>query len=71
MEPVVDVQDLSFTYRGAARPALAGINLQVQPGQFLTITGPSGCSKSTLALCLAALSPMPTRAGWRAGSVSG
>ncbi|HHW54655.1 MAG: ATP-binding cassette domain-containing protein [bacterium] len=57
MEPVVDVQDLSFTYRGAARPALAGINLQVQPGQFLTITGPSGCGKSTLALCLAGFIP--------------
>ncbi len=57
LEPVVDIRDLSFTYSGSVFPALEKINLQVYPGQFLTITGPSGCGKSTLALCLAGFIP--------------
>lgn len=57
VEPVVDIQELTFTYSGSASPALERINLQVYPGQFLTITGPSGCGKSTLALCLAGFIP--------------
>ncbi|MGI5886227.1 MAG: ABC transporter ATP-binding protein [Syntrophomonadaceae bacterium] len=57
MEPVVDIKDLSFTYSGSASPALREINLQVYPGEFITITGPSGCGKSTLALCLAGFIP--------------
>lgn len=57
LEPVVDIQGLSFTYSGSVFPALEKINLQAYPGQFLTITGPSGCGKSTLALCLAGFIP--------------
>lgn len=56
-EPVVDIQELSFTYSGSASPALEKINLQIYPGQFLTVTGSSGCGKSTLALCLAGFIP--------------
>ncbi|HHX51526.1 MAG TPA: energy-coupling factor ABC transporter ATP-binding protein [Clostridia bacterium] len=56
-EPIVDIRNLSFTYSGSFFPALEGINLQVDPGQFLTITGFSGCGKSTLALCLAGFIP--------------
>lgn len=57
LEPVVDIQELSFTYSESAVPALEGINLQVYPGQFITITGPSGCGKSTLTLCMAGFIP--------------
>ena len=53
LEPVVDIQELSFTYSGSEVPALERINLRVYPGQFITITGPSGCGKSTPPLCLA------------------
>jgi energy-coupling factor transport system ATP-binding protein len=57
VEPVVDIQKLSFTYRGSDAPTLQDIDLKVYPGEFLTITGPSGCGKSTLALCLAGFIP--------------
>lgn len=56
-KPVVDIDGLSFTYRGAVAPALDGVNLRVSPGEFLTITGASGCGKSTLVLCMAGFVP--------------
>jgi len=55
--PVVDIDGLSFTYRGAAAPALERVSLRVHPGEFLTITGASGCGKSTLVLCMAGFIP--------------
>ncbi len=68
-EPVVDIQKLSFTYSGSAALALQDIDLQIYPGEFVTITGPSGCGKSTLALCLAGFIPY-AYPGRMEGSVS-
>jgi energy-coupling factor transporter ATP-binding protein EcfA2 len=65
-EVVIRVRDLRFRYPGAARDALAGINLDVARGEFLGITGPSGAGKSTLCLCLKGLVP----AGDFSGTVS-
>jgi energy-coupling factor transporter ATP-binding protein EcfA2 len=62
----IRVRDLRFRYPGAARDALAGVNLDVHRGEFLGITGPSGAGKSTLCLCLKGLIP----AGEFNGSVS-
>ncbi|EEE47158.1 ABC transporter ATP-binding protein [Roseibium alexandrii] len=36
-------------------PVLEGINLDIAPGEFLTLVGPSGCGKSTLLRILAGL----------------
>lgn len=35
--------------------ALDGINVDIQPGQFISILGPSGCGKSTFLRCVAGL----------------
>ena len=44
-------------YRGADRPALAGIDFQLPAGGVLLIVGPSGSGKSTLARAIAGLVP--------------
>jgi NitT/TauT family transport system ATP-binding protein len=49
--PVLDAIDVSKVYirarTGEALPALEGVSLSVETGQFVTIVGPSGCGKST------------------------
>lgn len=37
--------------------ALAGLDLSVQPGEFLSLVGPSGCGKSTALRLIAGLTP--------------
>jgi ATP-binding cassette subfamily B protein len=44
----IEAQGLSFTYPGAARPALADVSFVVEPGQTLALVGPTGAGKSTL-----------------------
>jgi thiol reductant ABC exporter CydC subunit len=43
------VRDLHFSYPGANRPALDGIDLDLSPGRRVAVVGPSGAGKSTLA----------------------
>ncbi len=45
--PAVRWQDLEVRF-GAAHCAVSGVNLEVAPGEFLCIVGPTGCGKSTL-----------------------
>jgi NitT/TauT family transport system ATP-binding protein len=48
--PVVAVADVNkvFESAGGRTTALEGINLSIQPGEFVSLIGPSGCGKSTL-----------------------
>ncbi len=48
----------TFTARnGSAVRALDGVDLEIRPGEFVSIVGPSGCGKSTLLRMVAGLDP--------------
>jgi NitT/TauT family transport system ATP-binding protein len=40
--------DIKFDTAAQARPTVQGVDLVIEPGQFVSIIGPSGCGKSTL-----------------------
>lgn len=42
------IRDLRFTYPGAGRPALDGLDLDLEPGRRVAIVGATGSGKSTL-----------------------
>jgi energy-coupling factor transporter ATP-binding protein EcfA2 len=54
---LIRLREFSFTYNGAEKPALSKINLTIEDGQFVLITGASGGGKSTLCRCFNGLVP--------------
>jgi len=51
----IKVRDVSFRYGAADQLVLQDINLDVKPGEFIAITGPSGGGKTTLLKLLVGL----------------
>jgi energy-coupling factor transport system ATP-binding protein len=49
---MIELENFSYTYLGRTEPALSGVTLQVQQGEIVLVTGPTGAGKTTL--CLAA-----------------
>ncbi|POS71859.1 leptomycin B resistance protein pmd1 [Diaporthe helianthi] len=48
IQGTIEFRDVHFRYPTRPDvPVLRGLNLQVQPGQYIALVGPSGCGKST------------------------
>jgi len=54
---LIKIEDLTFCYSGATEPALQEVNLEIEDGEFILMTGPSGGGKSSLCRCLNGLIP--------------
>jgi len=47
---MISVRNLSFKYDGREQKTLDNINLDINLGEFIVLTGESGCGKTTFAL---------------------
>ncbi len=56
-KPGVILDNVSYLYPRAAAPALKNITLEIQPGEFLGLIGPTGAGKTTLCLSLNGIVP--------------
>ena len=65
----IQIDNLFFTYPSRTTPTLNGINLDISAGEFVLLTGPTGCGKTTLLRTINGLIPHAS-AGTQSGSVT-
>lgn len=54
---MIKLEDFSFTYQSDIIPTLKNINLKINQGECVIITGLSGCEKTTLLRIINGLCP--------------
>ncbi len=58
------IRDLTFSYPGAKRPTLSGVNLTIEKGEYVVLCGKSGSGKTSLLRHLkSVLTPYGSRSG--------
>ncbi|MDT0682990.1 sn-glycerol-3-phosphate ABC transporter ATP-binding protein UgpC [Roseicyclus sp. F158] len=51
----LSLRGVGKTYAGSTQPAVSGIDIEIEDGEFIVLVGPSGCGKSTLLRMVAGL----------------
>lgn len=64
---LVRIDGINFTYAGAKKSALINASLEINEGEYVLLTGASGCGKTTL---IRQIKPELTPAGARQGSIA-
>ena len=64
----IQIENLSFTYPSRETPTLHSINADISPNDFVLLTGPTGCGKTTLLRTINGLIPHAS-SGTLAGAV--
>ena len=54
---MIEIRDFSFKYKEGSEPVVRDVNLTIESGQFVGITGAAGCGKSTLTYALNGIVP--------------
>jgi len=54
---ILSFHEVSYWYPGTKEPCLSGLNLSIEPGELVLLSGQSGCGKSTLLHCIKGLLP--------------
>ena len=65
-EPLIQISALGLRYDDTPSPTLRDVNLKINPGELVLLCGPTGCGKTSLALCSNGLVPFAT-----SGTLSG
>jgi len=55
--PLIEVKNLTYNYPDSIKPALNNVNLTIEKGEFVILTGSSGCGKTTICRCFNGLIP--------------
>lgn len=54
---LIELEDVTFTYRGTKEPAIQNISLTIDQGEFVGVIGPTGAGKSTLCWVIVGVAP--------------
>jgi energy-coupling factor transporter ATP-binding protein EcfA2 len=54
---LIELKDVSFTYRGSKTQALKNVSLTIEQGEFVGLIGPTGAGKSTLCWVMVGVAP--------------
>ncbi|OLT54545.1 ABC transporter ATP-binding protein [Cellulosimicrobium sp. CUA-896] len=46
--PLLQVRDVSYSYRSSLPPVMEHVDLSIRSGEFFVLLGPSGCGKTTI-----------------------
>lgn len=56
-KPIIELKNFGFSYNDCGKKSLTDITLSVRKGEFIILTGHSGCGKTTLTRCINGLIP--------------